>query len=69
MPMRDEDDEVARIYAKMRDLFAQQRDEIVGVARLGLTLTQLSVPTPTLPPAAHTGLYAIGERELVLVDL
>ncbi|MBK9069668.1 MAG: MBL fold metallo-hydrolase [Myxococcales bacterium] len=53
----------------MRDLFAQQRDEIVGVARLGLTLTQLSVPTPTLPPAAHTGLYAIGERELVLVDV
>lgn len=69
MARLNEDDEVARIYAEMRGLFAATGDESVAISRLSCAITQLSVPTPTLPPAAHTGLYAIGLRELVLVDV
>lgn len=35
---------------------------------LAPTISRLAVRTPTLPPATHTNMYAVGTRELILVE-
>lgn len=35
---------------------------------LAPTIARLAVRTPTLPPATHTNMYAVGTREVVLVE-
>lgn len=36
--------------------------------KLSPTIARLSVRTPTLPPATHTNMYAVGTRDAVLVE-
>jgi len=36
--------------------------------QLAPTIARLAVRTPTLPPATHTNMYAVGTREAVLVE-
>lgn len=40
----------------------------LGSTSLAPTITRLAVRTPTLPPATHTNMYAVGTREAVLVE-
>jgi glyoxylase-like metal-dependent hydrolase (beta-lactamase superfamily II) len=41
---------------------------LIRPRELGLSVTAFAARTPTLPPATHTNSYALGAREVVLVE-
>jgi len=41
---------------------------VIRPRELGLSVTAFAARTPTLPPATHTNSYALGAREVVLVE-
>ncbi|GAB4562241.1 MAG: hypothetical protein Tsb0020_10360 [Haliangiales bacterium] len=71
-------DSIDAIYQRVRQQFGQVDEHPAagaGDAAARIEPTQLSagvvvcaLRTPTLPPATHTNVYVIGDRELVIID-
>jgi len=64
-------DGVEQLYAEIRDrvgvgVGAARAERPLELVAPGIAL--LSLRTPTLPPATHTGCYLAGDRELIAID-